>query len=66
MVWDTFYGKQPNPYSANQFRLILSALEEKRDRGDSSEALTQLIETTREALATETEDEDDENGCSPY
>lgn len=45
-MWDDFYGKQPNPYTADDFRAILAALIEVGANED-------LIERTREALATE-------------
>lgn len=50
MVWDDYYGNQPNPYSAEDFRLILNALELT---SDGSPTMLDLIERTREALERE-------------
>jgi hypothetical protein len=55
-MWDTYYGKQNNPYGADDFRRILAALKASPER-DTPE-MQRLIERTQEALETETEDDD--------
>lgn len=50
MVWDDYYGKQANPYTADDFRRILAALEATTDGSADDQ---DLIQRTREALATE-------------
>ena len=56
MVWDDFYGKQANPYDVDDFKLILYALEAQVSdlaRTEHLDQLLDLIDRTKEALATE-------------
>jgi hypothetical protein len=50
MVWDPYYGKQGNPYSVEDFEIILEALK-------SAGADAGIIARTQEALETEREEE---------
>lgn len=50
MVWDDYYGKQANPYTVDDFRRILVALEAS---GDVSDEMVDLMARTREALRVE-------------
>lgn len=55
MVWDDFYGKQANPYDADDFRAILFALGAQINTcsPEHLDHLLDLIDRTREALDTE-------------
>ena len=55
MVWDDFYGTQNNPYDAEDFEMILYALEAQVSscHPERLDQLLALIERTREALETE-------------
>ena len=62
MVWDDYYGKQNNPYDADDFRLLLLALKTYRwvlqdsdTPPEHREKLSSLIKLTQEALETEEE-----------
>lgn len=57
MVWDDFYGKQANPYSVDDFRIILYALEAQISvcSHEHLDQLLDLIDRTREALAVESD-----------
>jgi hypothetical protein len=55
MVWDDYYGKQNNPYDADDFRLILLALKNlvfnfPKERLDE---LYSLIRLTQKSLEIE-------------
>lgn len=56
-MWDTTYGAQPNPYSADDFRLILRAINHMAADSllgkETKEKLKTLHVETREALITE-------------
>jgi hypothetical protein len=58
-MWDDFYGKQNNPYDADDFKLILFALKALVENCPDGglEELSSLIRLTKEALKTELGDE---------
>tara|TARA_B100001109_G_C18569199_1_gene337906 strand:- start:218 stop:397 length:180 start_codon:yes stop_codon:yes gene_type:complete len=57
MVWDDYYGKQGNPYDAEDFALILDALQWYLDYAsldmETEAQVEALMERTQEALDTE-------------